>query len=74
MEVEAGLAHRRHPRIARPAPAGPPVRPGDRLPTTGEITRIDERGNMDVVNVTTTTVTQHGRTVIRGVWTAVVRR
>lgn len=51
-----------------------PVRPGDLLSTTGEITRIDERGNMDVVEVTTTTVNQHGRHVVRGVWTAVVRR
>ncbi len=51
-----------------------PVRPGDLLSTTGEITRIDERGNLDVVEVTTVTVNQHGRTVVRGVWTAVVRR
>jgi acyl dehydratase len=51
-----------------------PVRPGDRLVTTGEITRLDERGGMDVVDVTTTTVNQDGRTVVRGVWTAVIRR
>ncbi len=51
-----------------------PLRPGDRLVTTGEITRIDERGNLDVVEVTTVTVNQHGRTAVRGVWTAVVRR
>lgn len=51
-----------------------PVRPGDRLTTVGEITRIDERGNMDVVEVTTTTTNQHGRLVVRGLWTAVIRR
>jgi acyl dehydratase len=51
-----------------------PARPGDRLETVGEITRIDERGNMDVVQVTTTTTNQHGRVVVRGVWTAVIRR
>ncbi len=51
-----------------------PIRPGDLLSTTGEITRIAERGNLDVVEVTTTTVNQHGRAVVRGVWTAVVRR
>jgi acyl dehydratase len=51
-----------------------PVRPGDRLETIGEITRLDERGNMDVVEVTTTTTNQHGRIVVRGVWTAVIRR
>lgn len=50
-----------------------PVRPGDQLVTTGEITRIDARGNLDVVEVTTTTVNQHGRTAVRGVWTAVIR-
>lgn len=51
-----------------------PVRPGDRLETAGEITRLDERGGMDVVEVTTTTTNQHGRVVVRGVWTAVIRR
>jgi acyl dehydratase len=51
-----------------------PIRPGDRLETTGEITRIEERGKLDVVEVTTTTTNQHGRVVVRGVWTAVVRR
>jgi acyl dehydratase len=51
-----------------------PVRPGDRLTTTGEVTRIDERGNLDVVEVTTLTVNQHGQTVVRGTWTAVIRR
>jgi acyl dehydratase len=50
------------------------MRPGDLLTTVGEITRIDERGNMDVVEVTTTTTNQHGRLVVRGVWTAVIRR
>ena len=51
-----------------------PMRPGDLLTTLGEISRIDERGNMDVVEVTTTTTNQHGRLVVRGVWTAVIRR
>jgi acyl dehydratase len=50
-----------------------PVRPGDVLETTGEITRIQERGRMDFLEVTTTTVNQHGRVVVRGVWTAIVR-
>lgn len=50
-----------------------PVRPGDVLTTTGEITRIDARGALDVLEVTTTSTNQHGRTVLRGVWTAVVR-
>jgi acyl dehydratase len=50
-----------------------PVRPGDVLTTSGEITRLDVRGALEVVEVTTTTTNQHGRTVTRGVWTAVVR-
>jgi acyl dehydratase len=50
-----------------------PVRPGDVLVTTGEISRLDTRGSLEVVEVTTTSVNQHGRTVVRGVWTAVVR-
>jgi acyl dehydratase len=50
-----------------------PVRPGDVLTTSGEITAIDARGSLDVLAVTTATVNQHGRTVLRGVWTAVVR-
>jgi acyl dehydratase len=50
-----------------------PIRPGDVLSTTGEITRIQERGNLDFLEVTTTTVNQCGETVVRGTWTAVVR-
>jgi acyl dehydratase len=50
-----------------------PVRPGDVLRTTGEITRIQERGNLDFLEVTTTTVNQHGRVVVKGIWTAIVR-
>jgi len=50
-----------------------PVRPGDVLTTTGEITRLQERGNLDFLEVTTTTTDQHGRVAVRGVWTAIVR-
>jgi len=50
-----------------------PVRPGDVLTTTGEITRILERGNLDFLEVTSTTANQHGRVVVRGVWTAIIR-
>lgn len=49
------------------------VRPGDVLATTGEITRIAERGNLDFLEVTTESLNQHGRTVVRGVWTAIIR-
>jgi acyl dehydratase len=50
-----------------------PVRPGDVLTTTGEITRIETRGSLEIVEVTSTTVNQHGRTAVRGVWTAAIR-
>ena len=50
-----------------------PVRPGDLLETEGEITRLQERGNLDFVEVTTTTRNQHGRMVVKGVWTAIIR-
>jgi acyl dehydratase len=50
-----------------------PVRPGDLLSTTGEITRLDAKPGLDIVEVTTTTVNQHGRVAVRGVWTAVIR-
>lgn len=50
-----------------------PVRPGDVLDTDGEITRIQERGPLDFLEVTTETRNQHGRVVVRGVWTAIIR-
>jgi acyl dehydratase len=50
-----------------------PIRPGDLLTTTGEITRLADRGNLDFIDVTTVTVNQRGETVVRGVWTAVIR-
>ncbi len=50
-----------------------PIRPGDALTTTGEITRIQERGSLDFLEVTTTTTNQHGRVAVRGVWTAIIR-
>lgn len=50
-----------------------PVRPGDVLETAGEITRIQDRGSLDFLEVTTETRNQHGRLVVRGVWTAIIR-
>ncbi len=49
------------------------VRPGDVLTTSGEITRLRERASLELLEVTTTTTNQHGRLVVRGVWTAIVR-
>lgn len=50
-----------------------PIRPGDVLTTTGEITGLREKGPLDFLEVTTTSVSQRGETVVRGVWTAVIR-
>jgi acyl dehydratase len=50
-----------------------PMRPGDVLVTTGEITRLDERGTLDFLEVTSTSTNQHGRVAVRGVWTAIIR-
>jgi acyl dehydratase len=50
-----------------------PVRPGDVLTTTGEITRLQDRGNLDFLEVASTTTNQHGRVVVLGAWTAIVR-
>jgi acyl dehydratase len=50
-----------------------PVRPGDVLETIGEITRLQDRGSLEFLEVTTETRNQHGRLVVRGVWTAIIR-
>jgi acyl dehydratase len=50
-----------------------PIRPGDVLTTTAEITRLDERGSLDFLEVSSTSTNQHGRVVVRGVWTAIIR-
>jgi acyl dehydratase len=52
---------------------GGPIRPGDVLTTTGVITRVERKGDLDLLDVTTTTLNQRGEVVVRGVWTAVVR-
>ena len=49
------------------------IRPGDVLTTTGEISRIQERGTLDFLDVTTSTVNQRGETVVRATWTAIIR-
>jgi acyl dehydratase len=49
------------------------VHPGDVVETSGEITRLQERGSLDFLEVTTDSVNQRGEPVVRGVWTAIVR-
>ena len=50
-----------------------PIRPGDLLTTTGEISRLQDRTSLEFMDVSTTTVNQRGETVVRSVWTAVIR-
>jgi acyl dehydratase len=50
------------------------MRPGDKITTTGTILEIFEKANMDFLIVRTDSVNQHGRPVVRGTWTAVIRR
>jgi acyl dehydratase len=50
-----------------------PVHPGDVLETSGEITRVQVRGSLDFLEVTTESKNQRGELVVRGVWTAIVR-
>ena len=52
---------------------GEVVHPGDVLETTGEITDLRQKAGMDFLTVTTKTTNQHGRPVVVGTWTAVVR-
>jgi acyl dehydratase len=50
-----------------------PVRPGDVMTTTGEITDLRQRRSLDFIEVTTTSENQRGEAAVRGVWTAVIR-
>lgn len=50
-----------------------PVRPGDELETVGEIAEVYAKGALDFMVVKTATRNQHGRLVVEGRWTAVVR-
>ena len=50
------------------------IRPGDVMTTTGVITSIFEKANMDFLAVTTESKNQTGKLVVKAVWTAVIRR
>lgn len=49
------------------------VRAGDVLTTTGEITRAVSKSGKDFLTVQSESKNQHGRVVVRGTWTAVIR-
>ncbi len=50
------------------------VRPGDVMSTSGQITDIYERAQKDFVIVVSESRNQTGTLVVRGTWTAVIRR
>lgn len=50
------------------------IRPGDVMTTTGSIKSIYEKAKMDFVVVETESKNQTGKLVVKGTWTAVVRR
>lgn len=50
------------------------IRPGDVMTTTGTIKSIYEKAKMDFVVVETESKNQTGKVVVKGTWTAVVRR
>jgi acyl dehydratase len=52
---------------------GEPVRPGDRLETSGEVASIEKRGNLEVIAIRSSTVNQRGEPVLEALWTAVSR-
>jgi acyl dehydratase len=53
---------------------GEVMRAGDVVTSKGRLTRIFERANMDFVVMETESVNQHGKLVVKGTWTVVIRR
>lgn len=49
------------------------MRPGDVMTTTGRIENIYEKARMGFMIVTTESRNQHGKVVVKGTWTGVVR-
>ena len=49
------------------------MRDGDVMTTTGEIKEMYEKAGKDFVIVQTESKNQHGKLVVRGTWTAVIR-
>jgi acyl dehydratase len=49
------------------------IRPGDVMTTTGKVKQIFQKAGMDFVIVETESTNQHGKLVVKGTWTAVIR-
>lgn len=50
------------------------MRAGDVLTTSGKLTEIYDKANMDFVVMETESTNQHGKLVVKGTWTAVIRK
>lgn len=50
------------------------MRAGDTMTTVGTITEIYEKAGKDFLVLVTESTNQHGKLVVRGTWTAVIRR
>jgi hypothetical protein len=51
-----------------------PVRPGDRIRTTGRLTAINTRGNMDLVTFELTAIDEQGQAVSDGTALFIIRK
>lgn len=50
------------------------MRAGDVMTTRGTLTEIYDKANMDFVVMETVSTNQHGKVVVKGTWTAVIRK
>ncbi len=50
------------------------MRAGDVMTSKGRLTKIFDKGGMDFVVMETESHNQHGKLVVRGTWTAVIKR
>lgn len=50
------------------------MRDGDVMTTTGTVSELYEKASMEFCIVTTESKNQHGKLVVRGKWTAVIRK
>ena len=50
-----------------------PIKAGDRMTSTGVITKLYTRAGKEFLGLTTESTNQHGRLAVRGLWLAVIR-
>ena len=52
---------------------GEVMRPGDTMTTQGVISKINAKGGLDFITISSESLNQHGKMAVRGTWTAVIR-